>query len=304
MSAAVKIALRVRERLYRSGILQTKRLAHPVISIGNLTVGGTGKTPLTIFLAEKFSENGFRPVILSRGYRRTTRGCLIVSRGEGPLNSWQQAGDEPYLMARRLARRAAVVVGESRYLAGITAQRENLGDLFLLDDGFQHLQLHRDVDIVTVDPEEWLAGEVLLPLGRWREPKNSIARAHAACVQGVTTLDLPIPQFAVRLLVDSTDFEPLKGKSITAFAGIAKPERFFSTLEAVGLRVHRKVPFPDHHDYSDEDLRGLKDEVLVTTEKDAMKLNGRGNFVTLRVSANISDFGRLQSLILQRLGQS
>src|SRR5262249_10619353 len=150
---------------------------HPVISIGNLTLGGTGKTPLTIFLAEKLFDCGFRPVILSRGYRRTTRGTVIVSRGNGPITTWEQAGDQPYLMARRLEGCASVVVGESRYLAGKTAQSEKLGNLFLLDDGFQHLQLHRDFDIVTIDPEEWLAGEALLPTGRWREPKSAIARA-------------------------------------------------------------------------------------------------------------------------------
>src|SRR5215467_10830215 len=102
MSAPFKLALQLRERLYQSGVLQTKRLDHPVISIGNLTLGGTGKTPLTIFLAEKLAERGFQPVVLSRGYRRTTRGCRIISRGEGPMTSWEEAGDEPLLMARRL----------------------------------------------------------------------------------------------------------------------------------------------------------------------------------------------------------
>src|SRR5262249_42606511 len=152
----------------------------------------------------------FRPVILSRGYRRTTRGTLIVSRGEGPVVSWQEAGDEPYLMARRLTGRAAVVVGESRYLAGMAAPPARPGNLFLLDDGFQHIQLHRDFDIVMIDPREWLSGELLLPLGRWREPKKAIARADAACVQEVTTLDLPIPQFTVRLEPDRTALDALK----------------------------------------------------------------------------------------------
>jgi tetraacyldisaccharide 4'-kinase len=281
--------------------LQTRRLDHSVISIGNLTLGGTGKTPLTILLAEKLAVHGFRPVILSRGYRRSTRGCVIVSRGEGALTTWQQAGDEPFLMARKLAGRAAVVVGESRYLAGVTAQREKLGNLFLLDDGFQHLQLHRDFDIVTIDPDEWRKGENLLPTGRWREPRSAITRAHAACVQGEADLDLPIPQFSVRLQIDEEQVRSLKGKSITAFAGIAKPERFFATLEAAGLTLRRRVPFMDHHSYRDQDLKGLQDEVLLTTEKDAVKLEGRGDFVAIRVSANIADVERLQSLILRRL---
>jgi tetraacyldisaccharide 4'-kinase len=301
MSTPFKLALRVRERLYRSGLLQVKQLAHPVISIGNLTVGGTGKTPLTIFLAEKLSGYGFRPVVLSRGYRRTTHGSVVVSRGNGPVTTWEQAGDEPYLMARRLAGRAAVVVCESRYRAGLTAEQEKLGNLFLLDDGFQHIQLHRDCDIVTVDPQEWTAGEALLPLGRWREPKAAIARAHAACVQGNAALDLPVPRFSVELEPDPSQVQSLQGKSLTAFAGIAKPERFFRTLESFGLKLNRRVSFGDHHIYSDKDLRDLEDEVVVTTEKDAVKLEGRGDFVAFRVSANIADFGPLLDIIRRRV---
>jgi tetraacyldisaccharide 4'-kinase len=220
--------------------------------------------------------------------------------------SWQEAGDEPFLMARRLAGRAAIVVGESRYLAGLMAQRANLGNLFILDDGFQHLQLHRDFDLVTIDPQEWLAGEALLPLGRWREPKEAIGRAQAVCIQGGAKLqlDIPVPQFPFRLEVDRSTVDTLQGKSITAFAGIAKPDRFFSTLESHGLSIHRRIPFPDHHNYADADIEKLNDEVLLTTEKDAVKLEGRGHFVAFRVSANIADFGRLQQLILQRVEQS
>ncbi len=301
MSGAFKLALKVRERLYVSGILRTNRLGFPVVSVGNLTLGGTGKTPLTILLAEKLRQRGFRPVVLSRGYRRTTRGTLIVSRGDGPLVAWQRAGDEPFLMARRLKGIAAVVVGESRYMAGMQAERERPGDLFLLDDGFQHRQLHRSVDIVTIDPGEWLTGELLLPRGRWREPKSAITRAHAACVQGDASLDLPIPQFNVRFQLDGVAVRDLHGKTVTAFAGIAKPERFFSALEKMGVRIDQKVPFPDHHAYTRKDLDELHSDVLITTEKDAVKLEGRGRFLTLRLSAEIDHFDRLEDIILQRV---
>ncbi len=302
MSTPFRFILGVRERLFAAGVLRTRRLHHPVISIGNLTLGGTGKTPLTIFLAQKMSERGLRPVILSRGYRRKTRGTLIVSRGQGPVVDWQQAGDEPFLMARRLTGVAAVVVGESRHQAGLLAEREDLGDLLILDDGFQHRQLHRDFDIVAIDPNEWNAGESLLPTGRWREPKAALTRAHAACVQGEGSLDLPIPQFSFRLEPRIEDIEALKGKPVSAFAGIAKPERFFSLLESLGLNVQKRVSFPDHHSYSDRDFDALKGDILITTEKDAVKLEGRGGFFVLRVSANIAGFERLEALILQRLG--
>src|SRR6185369_15454937 len=165
------------------------RLNQPVISVGNLTLGGTGKTPLVIALAEGLKLRGQRPVILSRGYGRQNREIVIAG------SDWQQAGDEPCLMAQRL-HDVPVVVSADRYQAGLLAEGEKLGNIFILDDGFQHRRLHRDFDIVTIDPVEWAAGEMLLPTGPWREPKTAIARAHAACVQqvkGVGVPDLPIP---------------------------------------------------------------------------------------------------------------
>jgi len=301
MDAPFKLVLRVREKLFALGILRIHRLSHPVVSIGNLTLGGTGKTPLTILLAEKLHERGFRPVILSRGYGRTTRGVQVVSRGQGPLQTWQESGDEPFLMAQRLKNVASVVVGESRYLAGRKAESEDLGNLFLLDDGFQHRQLHRDFDILTIDPEEWDKGESLLPIGRWREPKSASRRADAACVQNRTLSDLSVPQFIVRIEIEEPPIKEWAVKSITAFAGIAKPERFFRTLESAGVQINRRVPFPDHHVYSDSDIRQLSGDVRVTTEKDAVKLQGRGEFFALRVSAQISDYDRFEALMLPRL---
>jgi tetraacyldisaccharide 4'-kinase len=302
MSSPFKLVLHVREKLFNSGILRVHKLSCPVLSIGNLTLGGTGKTPLTILLAQKLHERGFHPVILSRGYGRTTRGVRIVSRGDGPLCAWQESGDEPYLMAQRLKNIGAVVVGESRYLAGRKAEHENLGDVFLLDDGFQHRQLHRGFDIVTIDPVEWEKGEALLPIGRWREHKSAIHRAHAACVQERTLSDVPIPLFTVRIEPHPLPLKDWSGKRITAFAGIAKPERFFQTLESMGVPIHRRVAFSDHHIYTDSELQELDGDIRVTTEKDAVKLQGRGDFVALRVTARIDDFDRLEKMILQSLG--
>ena len=166
---------------------------------------------------------------------------------------------------------------------------------------------------MTVDPAEWLGPETLLPLGRWREPKSAIARAHAACVQyvpGVLPLDLPIPQFKVTNVVNGiyfrgkqTRIEDLQGKSITAFAGIAKPERFFKTLEGLGLQIDQTVSFRDHHRFTDADLSALNGDVRITTEKDAVRLEGRGDFSTLRVSANIAELEALKALILKRISQ-
>ena len=305
MSMAFRFLLRAREKLYTSGILNTLRLKHPVISVGNLTLGGTGKTPLVIALAEGLRDRGFRPVVLSRGYRRTSREILVVG------SNWEEAGDEPYLIKRRLGN-VPVVVGADRYRAGLLAEGKELGNVFILDDGFQHRRLHRDVDIVTIDPVEWAAGETLLPTGRWREPKSSIARAQVACVQEVTGAalpSLPIPSLVVKTEIQglykedaAISPETLKEQAVVAFAGISKPERFFAALQSLGIYPARCVRFRDHHPYSPREIEKLGGEVRITTEKDAVRLAGiPADFLYLRISANIPDFERLMSIILNRL---
>lgn len=309
LSRAFQLLLGAREHAYQSGIFPTRRLDHPVVSVGNLTLGGTGKTPLVIALAERFRKEGFRPVVLSRGYGRRSKGLLIVSRGDGPIVKWEESGDEPFLIARRAG--VAVVVGADRFQAGQLAQREKLGDLFILDDGFQHRKLFRNVDIVTVDPREWAAGEKLLPQGRWREPKSAIARAHAACVQewgDAPFPKLPIPAFRIQTVFDAiykggepVDVKTLLGQPVVAFAGIAKPERFFDALEGMGLVLDRRIPFRDHHRFTAQDLESIGSGIAITTEKDSIKLESSGRDVLhLRISATIPEFDQLMKLIRSR----
>ena len=306
MSAAFRFLINARERLYNSGILPTLRLNHPVISVGNLTVGGTGKTPLVITLAEAFRDRGFDPVVLSRGYGRTSRGIVIDG------SNWKEIGDEPFLIKCRLGN-LHVVVGADRYEAGLAAEKNELGNIFILDDGFQHRRLHRDVDILSIDPVEWAAGEALLPSGPWREPKSASARAHFACIQsvdGAVMPSLPVPAFAVRYEVEGiysgnarVEAESLKRSTVVAFAGIAKPERFFASLEAIGIRPAKCVPFRDHHHYSKQEIDDLGGDMLITTEKDAVRLGaltGR-TCCYVRISAKIPDFERFFSLMMKRL---
>jgi len=312
MSRAFRFLVGARDRLYQSGVLQVFRLNHPVISVGNLTVGGTGKTPLVILLAERLRDEGFRPVVLSRGYKRKSAGTVVVSTGDGPVVTWEESGDEPYLIAAR-ARGVSVVVGSDRHAAGLVAEEKDLGDLFILDDGFQHRRLFRNVDLVTIDPLEWIAGERLFPYGRWREPKEALERADAAIVQqsGETELpELPIPSFAIQTVVDGiykgsdpVSVATLKNHAITAFAGIAKPDRFFNSLESLGIVPTRKVRFRDHHAYSRNDVASLPGEVHITTEKDAVRLEklAPGLVLHLRISVNIPEFERLMELIRNRI---
>jgi tetraacyldisaccharide 4'-kinase len=313
MSRVFRLLLSAREKMYEAGLFSTLRLNYPVVSVGNLTLGGTGKTPLVIALAQRFREEGFRPVVLSRGYKRSSKGILVVSRGEGPIPTWQESGDEPFLIARRTPG-VAVVVGADRFEAGRQAEREGLGDLFILDDGFQHRGLFRNVDLVTIDPEEWAEGEKLLPRGRWREPKSAIQRAQAACVQekhGAAIPALPIPTFRIQTFVDGiykgcdpVDPHSLRGHEVIAFAGIAKPGRFFEALESLGVPIARRIEFRDHHAFTPEEIAKIskKDSFLVTTEKDSVRLEGMGlgDFLHLRISANISEFDRLMNLIRSR----
>ena len=306
MSRAFKLLVQARAKLYESGILPTRRLSHPVISVGNLTVGGTGKTPLVIALAESLRERGFRPVILSRGYGRTTRGVLVAD------SDWEQCGDEPMLLKGRLSD-VPVVVGADRYEAGVVAEQRQLGNIFILDDGFQHRQLHRDFNILTIDPVEWAGGETLLPAGRWREPKTAVARADAACVQeiaGTPMPQLPVPTFAVRTELDGiyengTRLEPdtLKDLAVVAVAGIAKPERFFASLGMLSIHPTECIRFADHHRYTMSEIERLPGDILITTEKDAVRLRGitKRRYCYLRISAKIPDVDGLMSLILSRV---
>jgi tetraacyldisaccharide 4'-kinase len=315
MSRVFRLLLGAREKMYETGLFRTMRLNHPVVSVGNLTLGGTGKTPLVIALAERFRNEGFRPVVLSRGYKRSGKGILVVSRGDGPVVAWQESGDEPFLIARRTPG-VAVVVGSDRFEAGRLAEREGLGNLFILDDGFQHRGLFRNVDLVTIDPAEWAEGEKLLPRGRWREPRSAIRRAQAACVQerpGCEVPQLPIPTFSIQTVVDGIykgcdQVNPgsLRSQAVVAFAGIAKPGRFFDALESLGVTLAGRVEFRDHHAFTSEDIAEISTNgtnvVLVTTEKDEVRLEGTGlgDFLHLRISANISEFDRLMELIRSR----
>lgn len=302
------MVVKARSHLFDQGWRRVRRLQKPVVSVGNLTVGGTGKTPVVMALAEEFLRLGMKPVILSRGYGRRSSGPVVVSRGAGPVVPWEQSGDEPFLLAQRLLG-VSVIVSGSRFEAGRIAEEQELGDVFVLDDGFQHRQLHRDFDLVTIRAAEWQAGESLLPSGRWREPKDALRRAHAACVQ---TEGHPVPEdIAIRAfpVVHRTEglFGPhgeidpktLASQEVIAFAGIANPERFFESLRSVGVRARETRQFADHHAYSASDLASLGPGIRVTTEKDAVRL-GVTDCLVLRIRAIISDADELMRMILDR----
>jgi tetraacyldisaccharide 4'-kinase len=275
------IARRRRERYARHPELR-QRLRRPVISVGNLAVGGRGKTPMVATITRELLAMGERPAILTRGYARTERtaGVVVVRDPDGIRADLARAGDEPLMLARALPG-ASVLVSADRYLAGRLAEHQFDASVHVLDDGFQHLQLDRDVDIVMIGRDD-VARPVTLPSGRLREPLDTIVAADAVIAADddvmIEGTGIQVPFFRTRRSL-SNGGAALNDARVFAFAGIASPGRFFDDLGTLGCTVAGTRPFRDHHRYSRADLDRLvteaaasRAEMLVTTEKDLVRL--------------------------------
>jgi tetraacyldisaccharide 4'-kinase len=293
------LGARGRRGLYTRRFLTAKRLPAPVVSVGNLSVGGTGKTPVTACLARLFQDQGRRVAILSRGYGGRSPGVTCISDGQRLYKKPPEVGEEPYWLARTLPG-VAVYTGPCRYAAGLAAWEEFRPDLFLLDDGFQHFQLHRDLDLVLLDAASPFGNGYLLPRGPLREPRTALAAAHGLILtrfeqklhQGhLASLQRDFPDkpvFTAAIVpVQAASYpggqnEPpttLRQRPLLAFAGLARPEVFGATLLELGVDLKDLQTFPDHHAYSPRDLdrltaeaRAAGAEALVTTGKDWARL--------------------------------
>ncbi len=267
------LGVRARNALYDRGALRARRLKGPVISIGNLSVGGSGKTPFVILLGSLLKSRGIRFDVLSRGYGRSTRGVALVDPSGRPCDF----GDEPLLIARRLS--VPVIVGEDRHEGGSFAEAKFGAQFHLLDDGFQHRSLHRDFDIVLVTPED--LKDRLLPGGRLREPIHSLRRADAVVLTGDAVSDcLPVQGKPLWKTVRGIACKDVPSRPI-AFCGIARPQNFVSQLCSAGVDMVAEAFFRDHHAYGEQDVRdllSLRDRSgangFITTEKDAINLGG------------------------------
>lgn len=326
---------RWRRTLYGAGVLRSSSLPRPVVSVGNLTMGGSGKTPHVQFLAGWLSGLGVRVAILSRGYGRKTRGVLWASRGQGggPVGARGAAeadrvGDEPALLASTLPG-VPVLVGESRFAAGTECLRALEVDTFLLDDGFQHLSLRRDADILLVDAARGLGNRRTLPFGPLREPPDHARFADALIVTRCETIEhgreaikaIPFPpgrpvavtRIAPRALIDRSGGEiplPREKREVVAFSGIAQNDQFEHALRASGFLVRRFLGFRDHHPYRPADLERIRDAAagrdVVTTEKDMVRLPDEVTFpvAALRVGVEfLSGWDELSRLVLERIGR-
>jgi tetraacyldisaccharide 4'-kinase len=276
-----------------------RRLPHPVISIGNLTMGGTGKTPAAIAVAEEAARRGYYPVIITRGYKGKAKGPCLVSKGGGRILSISDAGDEPALMADRLAG-AAIVKSADRYAGGMFAidkmEMSGKSPVFILDDGFQRWDLARDIDIVLVDGIKAFGNKRLIPLGALRGPLEELKKAdilvitktgNEALASELRAINSGAPLFLSEYKTsglrnfqgDHTSVSCVEGKKVFAFCGIANPESFRKTLEAAGCNLLELMAYRDHYQYSPQDIgdlvrvaKRLSADFILTTEKDMVKI--------------------------------
>ena len=293
------LVMRLRAAAYAAGLLRSRRLPRAVISVGNITVGGTGKTPMTAWLARYLMSHGKRVAVLSRGYGGRLEGTVaIVADGDRRLLTPEEAGDEPCLLADMVPG-LMVVIGSDRYRAGCLAMERLNPDIFILDDGFQHLRLQRDLNILLLDARRPFANGRILPAGLLREPLSAVGRADFAlftrCVGDTPPKanlpdGLPICHARHRLSGFTSlsggpvrRFEELAGQRGLAFAGIADPTGFFDGLEREGAVLAATLAFPDHTAYGDEECAALarlrkstRADYLMTTAKDGVKLKALG----------------------------
>ncbi len=296
--------MRMREFAYKKGLFRSYRLPAMVISIGNLSLGGEGKTPVTIALATYLQQRGFPIAVLSRGYKGRIKDVFIASKGIGPLGSAEFLGDEIFLLAYKL-KGVPIVVSPNRILAGTVAIREFGARIVILDDGFQHLRLARNLDLVLFAADKNSITKRVFPAGCLREPKEALKRADAFLITKVNqslcescklstklmSFKKPIFEIPFRLgspyPIEELVFQErshldskvdLTGKGL-AFCGIARPESFFLSLDSLGIKVIKKIAFVDHQKYTTKEIERLlvmrdknKADFFITTEKDAVKL--------------------------------
>jgi tetraacyldisaccharide 4'-kinase len=295
-------------------------IMHPeafIISIGNITWGGTGKTALVRHVVARFHSHGYAPAVLSRGYGRSSRGMKLVSDGKNILCDWRDSGDEPYWLASKFEG-IPVVVAEDRN-EGLQRVMGFRPDIVVLDDAFQHRGIVRDLDVVLVDASEDLLKLRRIPVGKLREPVSSLRRAdaivlsHAKNSNASTTNwiseNISVPVFHADYVVKSGT--SWMGKKVAAFCGIGAPHHFFELLHEKSALLVMKQQFRDHHDYRLSELRRLDwtamragAEVIVTTEKDAIRLEGFRFELPLEVVSaelKIEEEGKFEQLLLNNL---
>ncbi len=306
LSAIYGTVVAARNALYDRGVLRARHLQGPVISVGNLSAGGSGKTPFVMLLGELLKARGVKFDVLSRGYGRESKGVRLVD----PAGLPSEFGDEPLLIARKL--QVPVIVGEDRYEAGSFAESRFGVQLHLLDDGFQHRALARDFDIVLVTPQD--VKDQLLPTGRLREALSSLHRCDAVVLtSGASADSFPLDGklvWRVRRGIVPQNVPPRP----VVFCGIARPQNFALQLKTANIEPVAEAFYRDHHAYNEQDVRELlalkeRSEAggFVTTEKDAVNLGGYlsslSPLAVVPVKMELSDAANAVDTILQKIDE-
>jgi tetraacyldisaccharide 4'-kinase len=333
--AAFKLGHDFRRVAYRRGWLRTRRLNRPVISIGNITVGGSGKTPLVSYIVQMLLRTGWHPAILTRGYGRRRGPKLIALEPRAARNpDPREVGDEPALLAKALPA-VPIVICADRYQAGRLAEDRFEPDVHVLDDGFQHLRLARDVDVVLLDITQNFFESALLPAARLREPLSALARAHMLVLTrtelgGSRSLEDVVLTINPRARIfhaatrlrglrdlatgERRNPEEFRSKPVLAFCGLGNPSAFSANLRAWGFQLAAELAFRDHHVYSLADLHRLTTRAsqigaaaLVTTEKDALNLppgwKSQIPLVACIIEAEVREAEAFQNEIMACLGK-
>jgi tetraacyldisaccharide 4'-kinase len=290
----------IRDRLFQWHILSTNRLPVKVICIGNITVGGTGKTPFVVYCAQLLQNKGFMVGVLSRGYGRKAKNSVVITDAMNGMGSLEETGDEPVLLARRL-KSIPIAIGKNRTETGRHLHESFGCDVLLLDDGFQHRKLHRDLDIVLIDASNPWGNGRLLPAGPLRESLNHLPRADRivltrtdesktlnqliqtikkyTSVPIFTSIHQPL-EWITLPGQQSRDLDFLEGKRVLAFSGIGNPDSFKKMLHHLGVSIADFLHFRDHHWYTSQEIecivrraRKNSTDAIVTTEKDAVRIS-------------------------------
>jgi len=325
--ALYSAAISARSIGYEKRFLKTHEVAVPVISVGNITVGGTGKTPLVQWLAQRLADSGRTVCILTRGYRRENpKQQVVVSDGEQILTNLAHSGDEAMMLAESLRGRSAVLCDADRIAAATWAVDHLHSDVLLLDDGYQHRRLARDLDIVTIDASNPFGNEHLLPAGILREPIKNLDRADCIVLTRSSDRETELierirqvtnaPIFESRTTIENLHALHSRNnvqdaaeidEPVAAFCGIGNPRAFFSQLRGAAMDVRHEAAFRDHHKYSQADIDHLTEQArskgaqaLITTAKDAVKLRSfrfKLPCYVAEIEIEISDATKLLELV-------
>ena len=318
LSKVYDFCLIIRSSLYKSGVLKIDEVPIPVLAIGNITVGGTGKTPLVERLASRLKEIGFNPGIITRGYKRSRQGTFCVDRHNDKAID---VGDEALMLAKKI--KIPVCVGKRRAPAIIEAMKKHSIDLAILDDGYQVKNIMKNVDVVVIKGGQYCKSTDLFPLGPYREPINRLKDADAILINNgsiepeIANVIGSIPTFHMayrpmhlynmkhNLIIH---YNVLKGKEVLAFSGLGDNNSFFELLRSLGADVMREISFQDHYTYRNKDIEELSSytdvNMIVTTEKDAVKISGMtipDNLFYLSIEANIEKEQELIEVILNKI---